>query len=104
MLLKSQCLKSLKYANCPIYNKKAKIICPYNSHAVLCGGCIYSLYIDAVVVLARDVWLVIVRNNKICTVQALKIMPFSRFWTVSASLRHRCVGACYCYHEVTHWL
>ena len=24
----------------------------YNSHEVLCGGCIYSLYVDAVVILA----------------------------------------------------
>ena len=33
----------------------AKIILFYNSHKVLCGGCLYSLYVDAVVVLAQYV-------------------------------------------------
>ena len=51
---------SLKHKNCPIYKnqqtKKKLKFCCYNSHKVsLCGGCKYSLYVDATVVLARYV-------------------------------------------------
>jgi len=68
--------KTFKIWNRPIYNKRLKSFCCYNSHEVLCGGytqrprksppavmstsretpCIYSLYTDAVVVPDRYVW------------------------------------------------
>jgi len=37
-------------------NIKLKSFCCYNSHEVsLCGGCLYSLFVDATVVLAQYV-------------------------------------------------
>jgi len=47
--------KIFKILNCPIYSKMAKSFCSHNSHEVLCSGCIYNLYVDTVVVLARHV-------------------------------------------------
>jgi len=56
-LLKSQYYKNIKTLRLLYYTMKlAKIIFSYNSHEVsLCGVCIYSLYVDATVVLAQYV-------------------------------------------------
>jgi hypothetical protein len=44
MLLKSQCLKYLKYLNCPIIIKWLKSS-SCKSQEVLCCGCIYNLHV-----------------------------------------------------------
>ena len=56
MLLKSQYYKIFKTLKLSYLQQNSlKSFCFYNSHAVLlCGGCIYSLYVDVTVVLA--VW------------------------------------------------
>jgi len=48
----------------------------------MCGDGIYSLYVDATVVLARYV---IVQNNKRCTVLVLKFRKYSK-WKYSKML------------------
>ena len=55
-VVESQCLKSLNIKIYLFIIKWLKLFCCYNSHEVsLCGCRIYSLYIDAVVVLDRCV-------------------------------------------------
>jgi len=49
---------------------------------LMCGDGIYSLYVDATVVLARYV---IVQNNKRCTVLVLKFRKYSK-WKYSKML------------------
>ena len=56
-LLKSQYYQNIKTLRLLYYTMKlAKIIFSYNSHEVsLCGGRMYSLYVDATVLLAQYV-------------------------------------------------